>query len=72
MSKSQDKPKKIPFSIKTFLASSIGHILLFSSFIGMAFLYDPTMLVYDFLFTASIIAGLMMGLYQANYARGEE
>lgn len=68
------KPKaiKIPFSFGRFIASAIGHTLLFSAFIGMMYLADSTMLVYDFLFTASVIAGLLMGLYHANYANPED
>ncbi|MDF1879885.1 hypothetical protein JHD50_00985 [Sulfurimonas sp. MAG313] len=72
MSKTPYKPTRQPFSLKTFIVSSIGHFIMFSVIVGMAFLYDPNMLEYDFLFTASAIAALMMGVYQANYKREED
>ncbi|HIC44395.1 MAG TPA: hypothetical protein EYO73_08980 [Sulfurimonas sp.] len=72
MSKKQDKPLRIPFSIGRFLASSIGHFLLFSSIIGMLYLADPSMLEYGFLFTASGIAAFMLGIYHSLYKREED
>lgn len=72
MDKKDDNIIRIPFSIKRFLASGIGHFVLFSSIIGMAYLFDPQMLAYDFLFTACAIAGVMMGTYHGMYLRVEE
>ena len=72
MSSNKSKPVKIPFSFKKFLISSLGHFFIFTVFIGLLFLADSTMLAYDFLFIASGIAALMLGVYHANYIREED
>jgi len=72
MSKEHDKPIRIPFSFGRFFASTLGHLILFSSIIGMVYLADPEMLEYDFLFTACAIAALMLGVYHGMYKREED
>jgi len=72
MRKEQKEFVKAPFSIKRFMASTIGHFILFSVIIGMAYLADPNMLAYEFLFSASGIAALMLGVFHGVYKREEE
>lgn len=72
MSKEQNKLIKIPFSIGRFLASALGHFILFSSIIGMVYLADPEMLEYNFLFIACAIAAVMLGFYHGMYKREED
>lgn len=71
MSKEETKTIKTPFSLGRFLASTIGHFILFSIIIGMAYLADSNMLAYDFLFIACAIAALMVGTYHSLYKREE-
>lgn len=60
------------FSIKRFITSFIGYLIIFSALIGMFYLADPTMLEYNFLFVASAIAALVLGVYHGKYKKQSE
>ena len=56
-----------PFSIKRFITSFLGYLVIFSVLIGIFYLADPTMLEYNFLFISSAIVALVLGIYHAKY-----
>ena len=58
-----------PFSFKRFITSFLGYLIIFSALIGMFYLADPTMLKYNFLFVASAIVALVLGVYHGKYKK---
>ena len=65
-------PKTTPFSISRFITSTLAYFVIFAGIIGMFYLSDPTMLAYNFLFVASGIAAVILGVYHAKYKKQKD
>jgi len=63
------KPKATPFSFSRFMTSSIAYFAIFAFIIGIFYFIDPTMLEYNFLFTSSAIAAVVLGIYHGKYKK---
>jgi uncharacterized membrane protein len=65
----QTKPNATSFSFSRFMTSSIAYFAIFAFIIGVFYFIDPMMLEYNFLFTSSAIAAVVLGIYHGKYKK---
>lgn len=72
MNQTEHTAETTPFSFSRFIISTLGYFIIFTILIGMFYLSDPTMLEYNFLFVASAIAAVILGVYHAKYKKQKD